>query len=151
MAHRSIDGDRQGVHLDRLADEVVRARADGGDGRLQAPKRREHDDGHVGPVLDDGPAQVDAAHPLHVEVGDDDVEVFLADGVPGGRRVRVRRHAVAALAKAERERLDQIGVVVDEQDVTHDPACLGKNTRKVEPRSTLLSTVIHPPCSRTIP
>ena len=43
---------------------------------LEAAVRGDHDDRHVGPVGDDALAQLEPVHPGHLEVGDDDIEVF---------------------------------------------------------------------------
>ena len=75
VGRRAVDGDGEHVDLDGLVDEVVRARADGRDRRVEAPERGEHDDRHVGAVGDDALAELDAADAAHVEVGHDDVEV----------------------------------------------------------------------------
>ncbi len=73
---RSVDGDREDLNLDGLADEIVRAHADGLHGSLQRPERRQHDDWHVGPALDDTRAQFDPAGPPQVEVRHDRVKAF---------------------------------------------------------------------------
>ena len=80
---RCCDGARerepQRLDLERLGDEVVGAGADRADRRLEAAERGDHDDRHVGPIGDDALAQLEAVHALHVEVGDDDVEVLLVE------------------------------------------------------------------------
>jgi hypothetical protein len=52
-ADRALEREREVVDLERLRDEVVRARADRADGGLEAAERRHHDDRQVGPVRDD--------------------------------------------------------------------------------------------------
>jgi len=69
----ATDGDREGVDLHRLGDEVVRAGADGGDGGLEAALSREDDREEVGIALAQLLAEVDAGHTRHLNVGDDDV------------------------------------------------------------------------------
>ena len=74
---RAAHRDRERLDLDRLGDEVVRAGADRADRGLEAAERGQHDHRHVGPVGDDLLAQLEAGHALHVEIGDDDVDVVL--------------------------------------------------------------------------
>ena len=77
----ALDRERELVHVERLRDEVVRARADRGDGRLHVRERGDHDDRHVFAATDELLAELDAVHAGHVHVGDREAEVFaLEDG-----------------------------------------------------------------------
>jgi hypothetical protein len=146
----AADRDRERFDLDRLGHEVVRTRADRADRGLEAAKRGQHDDRQIGPVGDDVLAQLEAGHALHVEIGDDDVDIVL-----GQRRDRVRaaaeRHDVeAALLEAELDEIDHLALVVDDKHFRHEvPA--GRYTVNVEPLPGVETTSIHPPCSRTMP
>jgi len=154
VRRRALDGDRQRVDLDRLADEVVGARADRGDRRIEASERRDDDDRDRRSVLSDALAQVDAAHLVHVQVGDDDVEIALFQQAQRIGRGRVARGAEATLAQADRERLAERAVVVDEKhlgrhacppsragdDSTHCASGAGRCTAKTEPFPGSLAT-----------
>ena len=76
VGDRALERERDVLHLERLRHEVVRAGADGAYGRLEAAERRDDDDRHVGPVGDHLLAELEPGRALHVQVGDDDVEVL---------------------------------------------------------------------------
>src|SRR5262249_15164641 len=139
--------------LERLRDEVVGAGANGRDRRVHVAERRDHDDGHVGAVRGDALAERDAVHPAHVEVGDDDVEVFdleELEGLVGG---------VPPLdlepSPAERlfEQLAHRSVVIHDENVAAHARSLleGKYSAKRLPLPASLSTSMKPPCSCMMP
>ena len=66
VAHCPIEGEREMVHLERLRDEVVRARSDRPDGGFHAPERGHHHDGQVRPTGGNLLAELEPARPLHV-------------------------------------------------------------------------------------
>jgi hypothetical protein len=147
-----VERDDERIDLDRLRDEVVRARPDGGDRRLEAAEPRQHDDRHVGAIGDEALTQLDAVDLPHVEIGHDDVELGVSGGEERVARRRARDTPEIALRQGELERLAERAVVVDDEDAPrHATRSSGRYTVKVVPTPIALSTPIHPPWSRMIP
>ena len=80
---RAAEDDGQQLHFDRLGDEVVGPRANGGNRRLQVAEGRHHDDRHVGPVGHQPRAELQPVHARHLQVGQHDLEIFAAGGLEG--------------------------------------------------------------------
>ena len=80
---RAAEDDRQQFHFDRLGDEVVGPRANGGNGRFQVAEGRHHDDRHVGPVGHQPRTELQAVHARHLQVGQHGLEILAAGGLEG--------------------------------------------------------------------
>jgi hypothetical protein len=109
--------DRERLDLDRLGHEVVGPRADRTDRGLQAAERGQHDDRHVGTISDDSLADLEPAHPLHVEIGHHDIEVVIGQCRDRLRPGSKRDHGDAPLLEAECDQIDHLALVVDEEDL----------------------------------
>ncbi len=121
MLEGALDREGDVVHLERLGDEVVGAGADRGDRRLHAAERRHDDDRQILATLDDLLAEVDSAHAVHVDVGQDEVEVPLGQPVESVLRNRGRGDLEAAPPQLGVEHVTHTSVVVDDQNATfHD-------------------------------
>ncbi len=83
VRQRALDRERHVVRLERLGDEIVGSRPDRRDRRLHASVGRHDDDRDVLTALDDLPADVHAAHAVHVDVGEDQIEIVF-DQPPQG-------------------------------------------------------------------
>ena len=157
MLNRARERDRERVHLDRFGDEVVRARADRGDRRLEASEGRDHDHRYIGSARHDALAEGEAVHATHVEVGEHDVHLRAFERREGGLRRGLRAHVVAARAETGGDRLAHLALVVDDEHTpAHDAASAdsaepGRKIVNRLPFPTSLSTSIQPPCSATIP
>ena len=112
------DGQTQHLDVERLGDEVVGAGADRGDRGLEAAEGGDHHHRHVGPVADDALAQGEPVHPVHVEVGDDDVEVLAVQEHERFVATRTPRGVVTHVAQRGFHRLAETLVIVDDQDST---------------------------------
>ena len=124
MPERSLDGERELVHVERLGDEVVRAGADRGDGRLHVRVRRDHDDGHVFAAADELLAQLDPVHAGHVHVRDGQAEVFALEESDGRVRVGDPGHFELAPAQLAFEHFAEAAVVIDDEDAAvHSDGC----------------------------
>jgi hypothetical protein len=150
IAHRALDRDDHVVDVERLGDEVERARPDRRDRGLEGTERGDDDDRYVPAALGDPLAEVDPVHPSHVEVGDDDVEVLTTEKVEGLRRDRAPGNLDPVIDELGRHRLAHRAVIVDEQNTGHEASC-GRNTAKVVPFPGAVATSIQPPWSWTIP
>src|SRR5262245_11623427 len=155
----TFERDHEGVELDRLGDEIVGARADGGDRRLERAEGRDHDGGHVGVTADDLLAELEAVHALQAQIGDDDVDVALPQDVQRVRRRGAPCDRESSLAERRVERLAHAAVVVDEQHVASHDASLsssassrpgGRKTVNDAPPPGSFATVTLPPCSCTM-
>ena len=100
--------------------------------------------------------------PGHLDVADDRVVVDLADALerdrPRSRQVSIVMPFIRSLS-ASRQRLEQRGVVVDDQDPRLVHACsspisaspaIGSSTWNVAPAPAGSTRVISPPCSLTM-
>src|SRR6266542_4048790 len=74
MSCGAIERNRKHIQLDRLADEVVRARADGADGGFETPESSKYDDRNVLPIRQDPLATLDLVRSAHVQVGHADLQ-----------------------------------------------------------------------------
>jgi hypothetical protein len=146
---RAAHRDRERLDLDRLGDEVVRAGADRTHRRLERAERGEHQHRDVGAIRHHLFAELEPGHPLHVEIGDDHVDVVLRDRSDGIGAVGKRDDRETALLEPERDQIDHLALVVDHEDVRHVP--FGMYTVKVDPSPGVETMSIQPPCSRMIP
>jgi len=111
---RPAERHRQMLDLDGLRDEVVGPRSNRTDGGVQTAERRDHDHRNVRPLLIDPLAELEPGHPVHSQIGDDDIEF--------GRRHRIQSlFGDAARSNIEPSRLQTIpqssthlGVIVDD-------------------------------------
>ncbi len=115
MLGRAPHRDRERLDLDRLRDEVVGAGANRTDRGLEAAERGQHEHRHIGSRRDDLLTQLEAGHALHVEIGDDDIDVLL-----GQLRERIgttaeRHRGEPALLEPELDELDHLALVVDDE------------------------------------
>ena len=115
---RARQREPQGLDIERLGDEVVRADADGADRRVEAAERGDHHDRHVGAVGRDALAEREPVHPLHVQIGDHDVEVLLVEQLQGIGRRGPPRHDEPAARHRLGQRLRHALVVIDDEDVS---------------------------------
>ena len=110
---------REGKHLlriERLHDVVERAVLHRLDGRLGRAKRGHEDDQLPGIDRADVLQRLDPAHPAHADVQEDDVR---RAGLHVGDRLLAARgggDVVIARGQHPRERVTDLGVVVDDQD-----------------------------------
>jgi hypothetical protein len=152
VTERPFEDEREVVHLERLGDEVVRAGADGGDGRVEAAERSHHEDRHVRTVLDETDAQIDAVDLRHVQIREHHVELVVADHRKRSLGVGRPPALEATAAQIRLDQLAHVAIVVNDEDATlHSPRSRGRCTEKRLPRPGSLSTAIRPPCSRTMP
>jgi hypothetical protein len=77
VAHGTLDGQAERVHRHRLGDEVVGTGAHGADGMFHAAEAGHDHDDQVGALGQRRAAQVETAHAIHVDVDEQDREVFL--------------------------------------------------------------------------
>jgi hypothetical protein len=112
----AVQRDREHIDLYGLTDEVVGAGADRTHRRVEAAKRREHDDGNVRPTFDDALTERDAVEDAQVQVGYDDVEVTAlvhqGEGLVGGGSPS---DGEVSTQESSLERLAQGWVVVDQK------------------------------------
>ena len=126
MLQRSLQGERERIHVGRLGDEVVRANPDCGDRRLDAAERGEHRDRHVRVVGDDPLAQLEAVHAGHVHVGHDGIDLGRPDRLERGVGRRSPRDLEAAVRQIGREQPAHVAIVVDdEHTAVHAAVSLG--------------------------
>ncbi len=156
----------QRLHLHRLGDEVVRARANRADRALQAAEGRDDDDRKVGPLARERPAEVESAPEPQVQIRQDRIDGALgqlrAGFLDGGGPL----DAEVQPGQAVLQQLAELRLVVDDENLaTHGSSLLpfqapgpwaassaaGRFTRNRLPRPGWLATSIQPPCSRTIP
>ena len=116
VSERARERDLQLLDVEGLGDEVVRARADRADRRLEAAERGDHDHRDIGEDLGEALAERDAVEATHVEVGDDGIDA-LVRGQQVERVAAVRRvpHREAALAEGAPQHLAHARVVLDHQ------------------------------------
>src|SRR5688572_4053800 len=101
MFTRASHRDCKRLDLDGLGHEVVRARADCTDGGLEAAECGQHDHGNIGTVGDHALTQLEPGHRLHVEVGDDDVDIVNGERGECVRTGAERQYGQASLLEAE--------------------------------------------------
>ncbi len=116
VPERALDRETELLHVEGLGDEVVGARADGRDGRLDVRVRGDHDDGHVLPTLDQRFAKRHAPHTRHVDVRDDGAEVFLLEAAERFARGGGHGDLEAPLEELSLEQFTATGFVVDDED-----------------------------------
>ena len=116
VAHRAVDGESERFHRHRFGDEVVRARSHRCDGVLEAAEPRHHDDEQVGTLCERRPAELDAVHAVHVDIGKqhgDVAAVEFGQGLLGGR---APNHGVTAGRKARLGELAHFAIVIDDEN-----------------------------------
>ena len=113
------DRDRERLDLDRLGDEVVGAGADRADRGLEAAERGQHQHRDVRPISGHALAQLETGDALHVEIGDDDVDVVVRDRGERVGPVGERDDLEAALLEPERDQIDHLALVIDDKDGRH--------------------------------
>ncbi len=117
---RTLDREHDLVDIECLvmkSKAPARIRRDGG---LERAECRHDDDRNVAPVLCHALAEIDAVHPSHVQVRDDDVVVLLrqeleglfGDGSPG--------NVEAVALELRRHRLAHRTVVIHEENAGHE-------------------------------
>ena len=113
------DDDLQLLDVEGLDDIVQGPRLEGLDGLGDAAVGRDEDDRQVGQVLPGVAEDVHAVGPGHLDVGDDEVDLFLGQDLeaPGGRLSGLDR--VAFLLEDDREQVEEALFVVDDQDRFH--------------------------------
>src|SRR5205085_4191222 len=142
-----------------LLDEVVRAQPRGLHRRLDRAVAGDHDDRRLrthAPELGQG---LEAIHPGHPDVEEDDVGRLVGDEAHGRFAGAGRAHAIALVLQHRAQRALNGRLVVDDEDVLarHAQASTGAGVRvtgtsmtKRVPEGWLSSTRIVPPCSVTI-
>jgi hypothetical protein len=138
------DRDRERLDLDRLGDEVVGPGADRADRGLEAAERGQHQHGDVGAVGDHALAQLEAGHPLHVEIGDDHVDVVVGDRRHRIGAVAERDDLEPALLEAERDQVDHLALVIDHEHAGHAAPRSAPRSAARSLTSALRSPVVRP-------
>ena len=136
------------VHAERLGDVVVGAGVEGRDLVALGFADGEDDDRHGGPAAQ-AADHFDAVDSGEAEVEDDEVGVL-----PGGDRERRLAglgevDVVAACAEVGRERAQDLGLVVDDEDARHSAA--RSRATMVSPPPGVSSASISPPIASTKP
>ena len=88
VPHRTLDGKRNHVEIERLGDEVISAGSNGSDCGVETAVGGHHDDRQIGTVLAKVPAQLEAPDTGHTQVRDDCIEFFACRRVSGLRGAR---------------------------------------------------------------
>ncbi len=119
ILHAAIERHHEVVGVEGLGDVVVGARAHGGDRGVDAPERRHDHDGDDAIGGDDARAQIGSRDPLHLKVGEDDVDVVGSrfEAVEGFLGAVRERDAVRPLREFGLEDRAETRVVVHNQNV----------------------------------
>src|SRR6185295_12373076 len=149
------------LHVDGLAQVVLRPQLHGPHGGLHRPVRGHEDHHRLRPHPPDLVQELQAVHPGHAQVGEDDVGIDLLEQGEAGAGVVGLGHVVPVLAQQRLQRRRRVDLVVDD----HDPA-LGLHARtpsfssvaagrgsaivNTAPFPSPLVAAISPPCCRTI-
>ena len=133
------DDDLQLLDVERLDDVVERPGLEGLDGLGDAAVGRDQDDREVGPVFPGVAEDVHAVGPGHLDVGHDQVDLFLLQDLeaPGGREGGLDR--VAFLLEDDREQVEEALFVVDDQDRFHG---LNLTRRRAGGRGSVITTSV---------
>ena len=102
-------------------------------------------------TLQQAPAQIEPVHPLHVDVGHDDVEVLRLQETESVAWRGPRGDDEAACREACFEHAAHVLIVVDDENTNAHALFTGMNTENVLPFSTSLATAIQPAWSFTMP
>ena len=121
------------VLVEGLGDEVERAALERLDGGVDGAVRGDEHDRQLGLDLE---RALEQRHPVdlrHLQVGDDEIDVVLAQQVQTLLAVLGRQHVVAVARELGGEDLPQVRLVVDDQDLLalgkHAPASLPSSRR----------------------
>src|SRR6478735_1253047 len=94
--------------------------------------------------------QLEAGHALHVEIGDDDIDVVLRQCRECIGAAVEWNDREPALLEAELDEIDHLALVIDDEHL-HHASPRGSQTVNVLPLPGVETTSIQPPCSRMMP
>jgi hypothetical protein len=117
VLERALQHPAQNFEVDRLGDEVAGAGAQGGDRGVHAAESGHHHHRHVGTVLAEPPAELDAAHSLHFEIGQHDVDLALFQSSQGVLGPGKRGGGEAILSQLIDDHVAHARIVVDDEDL----------------------------------
>jgi hypothetical protein len=118
VLERAEHRDLEGLGLDRLVDEVVRARAHRRDRDIEPAVAREHDRRRVRVALGELRAQLDAGHLRHLDVGDHHVHGLAPEALETLLTGEAGVDVEAALLQDVAQKQRGILLVVDDEDAS---------------------------------
>jgi hypothetical protein len=122
------------LRLDRLGDVPVGVLADRAQERLRGVVRRHHHDPRPRGGVAEPAQQLQAVHPRHPDVEEDEVEAPAGDAGEGRLSVGGGVDAVARRAQLEADQLARRAVIVDDEDLRQGLGILGSRFREGQGR-----------------
>lgn len=114
--HRAFEQRFQLVQVERLLDVVVSAAFHARDGRFDRGESRRDDDLEIGVDLAQRLHGSDAVHPVHLQIGDGQVELPALDGLDGGIAALRGFDLEVFLRQLEGEQVADSGFVVNDKN-----------------------------------
>jgi hypothetical protein len=116
MPETSGNGADERVGIERFREEVARSQAQRFNHDLHAALPRHQDDGHPGPGADNLPAQIQAVHLGHGDIGQYEIEILRRDSFQRAVRGRFRGGAIAFTLEHLAKHLARVGLVVHDEN-----------------------------------